>query len=102
MPHADVFLQRGAMSDYRRACRYYSKIDQQLTKRFRLAVNEAIEKIAEDPRQWPKYDERTRWVKVRKFRYVLYFQEIDPERMLVVAVAHGSRRPGYWKRRLRG
>ncbi len=31
---------------------------------------------------------------------VLY--TIEPEFILVVAVMHGSREPGYWKRRLEG
>jgi hypothetical protein len=40
-----------------------------------------------------------RWVHVSRFPYVLIFRSQPPGVILMVAVAHTSRRPGYWRRR---
>jgi hypothetical protein len=41
-----------------------------------------------------------RWVRVRRFPYLLIFRRKSPEVIVIVAVAHTSRRPGYWRRRM--
>jgi len=38
-------------------------------------------------------------MRVRRFSYVLYYEVLDPTQVLIYAVAHTSRRPGYWLRR---
>jgi hypothetical protein len=40
-----------------------------------------------------------RFVKLRNFPYVVFYAVLDGE-VLVVALAHTKRRPGYWRRRL--
>ena len=42
-----------------------------------------------------------RWLPVQRFPYVLYYEILDPTRVRVYAVAHTSRRPGYWLQRRR-
>ena len=42
-----------------------------------------------------------RWMKTAKFRYVVYYREMSSFTIQIFAVAHGSRRPGYWLRRTR-
>jgi plasmid stabilization system protein ParE len=41
-----------------------------------------------------------RWTKVGRFPYLLHYGSISPIIVMVYAVAHGSRRPGYSKRRI--
>ena len=40
-----------------------------------------------------------RWVRVRRFPYVLIFRQRSRESVMVMAVANTSRRPGYWRGR---
>lgn len=40
-------------------------------------------------------------MRVRRFSYILYYEILDPTQVVVYAVAHSSRRPGYWLRRPR-
>jgi toxin ParE1/3/4 len=70
-----------------------------LGESFLIAINEAIKRIRKNPRGFQRY-RRTgyRFCIVRRFRYVIYFRELA-DRIRIVAVAHGSRRPGYWRRR---
>jgi hypothetical protein len=48
------------------------------------------------------YHRHYRWVRTRRFPYILYYRLVDADEVLIVAVAHARRRPGYWLRRSRG
>jgi len=37
---------------------------------------------------------------LKRFPYLIVFREMDSE-IQIIAVAHGRRRQGYWKRRLK-
>ncbi len=61
----------------------------------------AILRIQEYPDAWARLSAHTRRCLLHRFPYSLVYQ-IKPEHMLILAVAHRSRRPGYWnQRRLR-
>ncbi len=62
-------------------------------------VEEAIELILEDPLRWHAFDEDVRRCMTRVFPYGILYT-IEPEFVLIVAVAHCSREPGYWKHRI--
>lgn len=80
--------------------------DQQvgLGARFLTEVEKASNRIEEWPRIGPVWTysgvpEGVRRVSLQTFPYHLVYVE-DP-RLVVVAVAHMKRRPGYWRSRLR-
>jgi toxin ParE1/3/4 len=62
-------------------------------------VQEACKEIQKDPPRRPLRKDGTRKVKVRRFPYLLIYRD-EPFRILIVAVAHGARRPNYWRSRL--
>jgi plasmid stabilization system protein ParE len=55
----------------------------------------AIDQIEQGPRQWPPYLGETRRYLLRRFPFFVVFRE-TPDRVEVLAIAHGRRRPGYW------
>ncbi len=61
----------------------------------------AVEQIAQAPDRWPMFRQHHHWVRIRRFPYILYYRIVDPDHVLIVAVAHAQRRPGYWLRRTR-
>jgi len=68
-------------------------------RRFAAAVGDALERILQAPTRWRVLDEDVRRCLTRVFPYgVLY--TIEPDFVLVVAVGHCSREPGYCKRRI--
>jgi len=88
-----------ALEEYREATLYYTERDPALALRFVEAVEDAIRRILESPERWRVLDEDVRRCLTRVFPYgVLY--TIDPEFILIVAVMHCSREPGYWRRRV--
>lgn len=69
------------------------------------AVREALQRVAEAPQTWPLFargvPERlnVRRFLLRRFPYSVVFIELDAE-IRVLAIAHTSREPGFWRNRL--
>lgn len=99
MPSRNVSFNRLATNDYREAREYYAARSPEVAARFVAAVDAAINRISEAPESLPVISGKYRRVRVEKFRYVLVFYARTEYEMRVVAVAHTSRRPGYWRRR---
>ena len=61
------------------------------------AVDRAFSEIAEAPERFSvwKKDHSYRRRLVRRFPYVVFY-EVDADRVIIWAVAHARRRPGYW------
>jgi toxin ParE1/3/4 len=64
-----------------------------------IAVDETFAAIEEKAGMFPEYLCGTKRCLVKKFPYLVIFYEM-PDCLLVVAVAHGRRKPGYWRRRV--
>ncbi len=96
----EVIFHRLASTEYLNARRWYLKEGgEQLAERFCREVDDAVRQIARSPQGWPIFTKEYRWVRLDRFPYVLYFHIIDEQRVMVLAVAHEARRPGYWLRR---
>lgn len=66
--------------------------------RFAAAVAAALDRLASSPELGPWLVPGVRRLLVPGFPYgIVYVPEA--ERLIVLAVAHGRRRPGYWRRR---
>lgn len=70
-----------------------------LGRRLLREVRRTTARIAEGPLLGPEIHPGVRKMRVRSFPYVLIYT-INDEGVLILAVAHGSRRPGYWGKRL--
>lgn len=99
MPPAAVTFHRLAAEEFRQARSLYARQSRRTALRFIQAMDAALQQIADGPERWPLYDDRHRWVKIKKFPYLLIYRPMGEDRLTVVAVAHTSRRPGYWRRR---
>jgi plasmid stabilization system protein ParE len=97
----EVIFHRLAAQEYLAVRRWYAQRSPQVAQAFADEVDRAAEKIAANPGQGPVFRQRYRWVRTRRFPYLLYYHVLDANRVLVMAVAHARRRPGYWQRRSR-
>ncbi|MBX9622305.1 MAG: type II toxin-antitoxin system RelE/ParE family toxin [Gemmataceae bacterium] len=70
-----------------------------LVARFAAALSDAEARVSANPSLWSPDQYGTRACRLKKFPYRLIYVE-EPARVLVLAVAHDRRRPGYWVRRL--
>jgi plasmid stabilization system protein ParE len=94
-----ILFHRLATQDYLVALRWYAERSGWAAQRFREAVGKTLERIAQNPEQGTIYRERFRWLRLRTFPYVIYYEMRAAESVRILAVAHGKRRPGYWLRR---
>ena len=72
-----------------------------LAQRFRRAVDQVIQRIATAAEQGAPYRQRFRWLKLKRFPYLIHYEIRDPLPVLIYAVAHERRRLNYWLRRTR-
>lgn len=63
-------------------------------------LDHAMEQIADAPDRWAQYLHGTRRYLMKRFPFLVVYREQSPNTIQVVAVAHGHRRPGYWRERL--
>lgn len=94
-----ITFHRLAAEEFRQARSWYVRRSRAAALRFIQATDTALRQIEEDPERRPLYNDRHRWIKIKKFPYLLVFRPAGEGRLTVVAVAHSSRRPGYWRRR---
>jgi toxin ParE1/3/4 len=88
-----------AALEYEKEVRYYRNRGRVLGKRFASEVQLTIRRILDNPERWRVLEDDVRRCLVRVFPFsVLY--TIEPDFILIVALMHGKRQPGYWKYRL--
>lgn len=78
---------------------YYEQCVLGLGIDLRKDVEEAVQKIRAALLRWMPYSKRTRRFLIRRFSYLVIFIELT-DKILIVAMAHGKRRPGYWHDRI--
>ena len=64
-----------------------------------LAARKAVESIQADPGRHPVQKSGSRRLVMERFPFVIHYVEL-PGTIWILAFAHASRRPGYWRRRL--
>ena len=99
MAGASVVFHRLAAREYCSARDWYADRAVEAAENFRLAVDRAVSRISSQSESLPKLGPVYRFARVRRFPYVLIFRERSPESIMVLAVAHTSRRPSYWRGR---
>jgi hypothetical protein len=67
-----------------------------VAREFVTAVDETFTRIEANPLHGSPIFTHYRWVRTRKFPYVLFYRMLSPDLIVVYAVAHKSRRPEYW------
>jgi toxin ParE1/3/4 len=88
-----------ALSELEDAARYYAKVQQGLEQRFIASVETAIQKLVAQPSAYGILEQDIRRCLTRVFPYALLYS-IEPDTVLIVAVMHCRRKPGYWRSRI--
>ena len=91
------FLEE-ASADYEAAFDWYYRRSVGSASKFSSELAQAIGMIAEAPQRWPAGPHGTRKILLHRFPFAVVYREL-PSVIQVLAVAHGHRRPGYWKSR---
>jgi plasmid stabilization system protein ParE len=89
-----------ARDEFRDAVLYYDSCAPGLGLRFKAEIVRVIERMIANPYLWSERAGGFRRVNCPVFPYYLaYF--IRGEKLIIAAVAHGRRKPGYWMDRIK-
>jgi plasmid stabilization system protein ParE len=92
-------IHPAAVEEAEKATRWYRERSASAAAQFVQEVNHAIDRILAAPNRWPAGPRGTRKFLLRRFPFAVVYREL-PSALQVLAVAHGHRRPGYWKTRI--
>jgi plasmid stabilization system protein ParE len=88
-----------ADEEYANAAEYYTRIEPELGQRFYDEIERLILDLRRQPERFGLFDHPIRRHFSDLFPYAVLYVD-QPDRVLIVAVMHMKRRPGYWKHRL--
>jgi plasmid stabilization system protein ParE len=88
-----------ALAEYEDAARYYGGCQRGLELRFIGCVEATIRQIVQTPERWRVFEADVRRCLTKVFPYALLYT-IEVDYILIVAVMHCHREPGYWLRRI--
>ena len=87
-----------AIAEAEAAARWYAERSPAAAVRFTEEIDAAEAAIMATPDAWPVFLYGTRRYLLRRFPFSVVYRP-GPAAVLILAVAHGSRRPGYWQAR---
>jgi plasmid stabilization system protein ParE len=87
-----------ALDEAEAAAEWYRKRSHGAAGGFLNELDRTIDLISRHPKQYQSYEFGTRRAMLRKFPYLIVFRE-GTGGIEIIAVAHGRRRPGYWRDR---
>jgi plasmid stabilization system protein ParE len=94
-----VVFHRLAAKEARAAAAWYASHSPEVAERFRAAVLDAAQRVADGVGTHPVGATKFRYVRVHRYPYRLIYCLESESTARVVAVSHFRRRPGYWQRR---
>ena len=100
MASLPIKYRTAALDELSEAIAWYGERDEKVANKLRDVVRAKLREVAQSPNHWPLKPDRTRQIFLGSFPYLLIVRETQGE-LELVAFAHASRKPGYWRNRLR-
>lgn len=88
-----------ALREFRESAVFYESQQSGLGARFIAAVQSAVDHIVASPEVWRVLEGDVRRFLTKVFPYAVLYT-IERDYILIVAVMHCHREPGYWHRRI--
>jgi plasmid stabilization system protein ParE len=85
-----------AIAEAKAAYEWYAERNLSAASAFISELDHAISQIQNGPERWAMHVRATRKFLLRRFPYAVVYR-ISQSTIQVISVAHGRRRPGYWK-----
>ena len=90
-----VRLLAAAEQEMRDAISFYEQQARHLGRELHAAILSARRDVGKNPERWSALGPGVRRRLVHHFPYALVYR-VEPEEVVVIAIMHLSRRPGYW------
>lgn len=93
-----ITIHAAAQAELMAAIDWYELKEPGLGQEFAVEVVDALDRICEYPRAWPVVDGEVRRCLTNRFPFGILYAVKDDD-LIVLAVMHGHREPGYWRDR---
>ena len=80
-----------ALEEAEAAARWYGERSDTAAQGFADEIDAALSAIERLPNAWPAYEHGTRRFLLRRYPFSVVYR-VEPDRILIIAVAHGHRR----------
>jgi plasmid stabilization system protein ParE len=91
--HPEALIEAGS------AIAWYGERSSHAPQAFIAELDKAIDAILAAPKRWPVFEETCRRYPLVRFPYYVVYSETSSGGIMILAVSHGRRKPGYWKSR---
>jgi len=99
MPTEAEFHEEAA-AEYDAAFDWYLQQSPEAALKFDAEVERALAHIIQAPQRWTAGPHSTRRFLLRRFPFIMIYRNLTSVDIQIVAIAHTSRRPGYWRGRI--
>jgi plasmid stabilization system protein ParE len=99
MADLPLAIHPDARKDALAAYDWYLERSREAAVAFQHELEIAGNAIQRDPERWANYLSGTRRYLLKRFPFVVVYR-VTNEQIEVIAIAHGRRKPGYWRARL--
>ena len=96
---ANVGFDSAALDEYQRAVAWYLARNSRAANVFTSAVGSILAAIGTHPDRFPRLDSEFREAGLTDYPYSVIYRALPSGDVQVIAVAHASREPGYWRDR---
>jgi len=96
-----VEIHPDALDEAESAVSWYVERSERAPAAFIEEIDKAIQSILNAPKRWPIFESDFRRAPLFRFPYSIVYREKSNDLIQILAVAHGRRKPGYWKMRNR-
>jgi plasmid stabilization system protein ParE len=93
-----LVIRDDALAEVRAAALRYADQSPALALQFIDAVKDALQRVRASPMAWRIIDEDVRRCLTRGFPYGVFYT-VERDFISILAIAHCSREPGYWRAR---
>jgi plasmid stabilization system protein ParE len=92
-------IHPAAVAELKVAVTWYLERSETAALGFADEFDRGIQRILRSPQRWPAAEFGTRRFVMQRFLFAIVYRGTEPV-VQVLAIAHGRRRPQYWKDRL--
>jgi plasmid stabilization system protein ParE len=89
-----------AAAEYDSAFDWYLERNPDAALKFDAEVGDALSQILRHPQRWAPGLIGTRRYLLRRFPFLVIYRERGQDTIQIIAIAHTSRRPYYWRQRI--
>lgn len=99
MPNPSIKFHELAREEIATAYLYYEREKQGLGDLFLTSIENLLDRIGDNPRQFPVEFEEARKAMVSTFPFIIIFTIIQEE-IFIVSIFHTSQNPSTWQKRI--